>query len=71
MVVAIILIGCFIGSVITSFIYSIKTSYGTLRIDHSNPEKDVYRFDVDDIDELSNKKRIVLKVDNNAIISHK
>ena len=70
MVVAIILIGCFIGSAITSFIYSIKTSYGTLRIDHSNPEKDVYRFDVDDIDELSNKKRIVLKVDNNAIISH-
>ena len=71
MVVAIVLIGCFMGSVITIFIYSIKTSYGTLRIDHSNPEKDVYRFDVDDIDELSNKKRIVLKVDNNAIISHK
>lgn len=42
---------------------------GTLRIDHSNPEKDVYRIDIYDLDELSKKKEIVLKVDNNAHLS--
>lgn len=69
---AIFIILCsLIGSVITWIIFSFKTTCGTLRIDHSNPEKDVYRFDVDDIDKLSKKKRIVLKVDNNADLSHK
>ena len=47
----------------------ISRTCGTLRIDHSNPEKDVYRFDIGDIDSLSKKKRIVLKVDNNADLS--
>ncbi len=42
---------------------------GTLRIDHSNPEKDVYRFEIDDLDKLSTKKHIVLKVDNTADLS--
>lgn len=51
-------------------IYYIKRTCGTLKIDHSNPEKDVYRFDVDDLDSLAKKKRIVLKVDNNADLSH-
>ena len=60
-----------IGSIITCIIFSCKTTYGTLKIDHSNPEKDVYRFDVYDIDKLSKKKRIVLKIDNNADLSQK
>lgn len=42
---------------------------GTLRIDHSNPEKDVYRIELDDFDNLSRKKRVVLIVDNNADLS--
>ncbi len=44
---------------------------GVLQIDHSNPEKDVYRFVIDKIDDLSKKKYIVLKVDNNADLSQK
>lgn len=44
---------------------------GTLRIDHSNPEKDTYRFEINNLDALSNKKRIVLKIDNNADLSQK
>ena len=71
MEVIFIILCSLIGSVITWIIFSCKTAYGTLRIDHSNPEKDVYRFDVDDIDKLSKKKRIVLKVDNNADLSQK
>lgn len=48
----------------------IRRTHGTLRIDHTNPEKDVYRFDVDDLDSLAKKKRITLLVDNDAILSH-
>lgn len=49
----------------------IRRTYGTLKIDHSNPEKDVYLFELGDIDVLSKKKRIILKVDNNAVLSQK
>ena len=43
---------------------------GTLRIDHSNPEKDIYRMEFeDDLDKLGKKKRVILKIDNNADLS--
>lgn len=42
---------------------------GTLKIDHSNPEKDVYRLEIDDLEGLSKKHKIVLKVDNCANLS--
>lgn len=45
--------------------------HGTLRIDHSNPEKDVYRFEINDLDSLDKKKRIVLKIDHHADLSQK
>lgn len=63
-------IGVIIGSITTSLFIRKKTD-GVLRIDHSDPDKDVYRFDVNDLDGLSRKKRIVLKVDNNADLSQK
>lgn len=46
-----------------------RKSEGVLRIDHSNPEKDMYRFEISDLDGLSKKKHIVLKVDNYATLS--
>ena len=42
---------------------------GVLRIDHSNPKKDTYRFEIDEIEQLSQKKYIRLKVDNEADLS--
>ena len=48
----------------------LRHTCGTLKIDRSNPAKDLYRFDIDNLDALSNKKRIVLKVDNKADLSH-
>ena len=45
--------------------------HGTLKIDHSNPEKDVYRFEINDLDSLDKKKRIVLKIDHHADLSQK
>lgn len=60
--------------VITTFIVKIvldkRRTMGTLKIDHSDPERDRYLFDLgDNLDKLSKKKRIILKVDNNADLS--
>lgn len=65
-------LGMAIGCLVTNLIFLIRYhSAGTLRIDHSNPEKDVYRFEIDKLDRLSKKRRIVLKVDNNSDLSQK
>jgi len=65
------LLGVLIGSIMTSIIQLMRTGYGTLRIDHSNPEKDIYRFEIDKFEDLSKKKRVLLHIDNNADLSHK
>lgn len=59
-------VGVFIGSIIFY-----DRSSGTLRIDHRNPEKDVYRIEIDNLDNLAKKRRVVLKVDNHADLSQK
>lgn len=67
-----ILIGLLVGSIVSNIIFFIRyRTVGTLRIDHSDPAKDVYRIEIDDLDGLSKKKHVVLKVDNNADLSQK
>lgn len=65
------IVGILIGCIINILICRAHSSSGTLRIDHTNPEKDVYRIEIDDLDKLSKKKRIILKVDNRADLSQK
>lgn len=65
----IIFVGCFVSSIVTLIITHLTSAHGTLRIDHSNPEKDVYRIEIDDLEALSRKKRVILDVDNSAILS--
>lgn len=66
------LLGIFIGTIMGRFILTRRVSSGTLKIDHSNPEKDKYLFVIDgELDQLSKKKKILLKVDNNADLSQK
>lgn len=62
----------FLIGVITGFILvKLHTVYGTLKIDTSNPEKDTWRLCFDKcIDDIPKKKRIMLKVEANADISH-
>lgn len=57
-------------SVIINLIF-FKRTYGTLRIDRSNPEKDLYLIEIDDLEQLTKRKRITLKVDNHADLSQK
>lgn len=65
------LVGTLIGSIISNIIFYALSGSGTLRIDHSDPEKDVYRIEIDDLDNLSKHKRVILKVDNHADLSQK
>ena len=67
-----VLIGLLVGSIISNIIFFIcYRTVGTLRIDHSDPVKDVYRIEIDDLDGLIKKKHVILKVDNNADLSQK
>jgi hypothetical protein len=67
-----VLIGLLVGSIVSNIIFFIRyRKAGTLRIDHSDPEKDVYRIEIDDLDGLIKKKNVILKVDNNANLSQK
>lgn len=55
--------GGIIVDIVLIFYYKFE---GILKIDHSNPDKDIYRIEIDDLDELPNKKHIVLKIDNDV-----
>jgi hypothetical protein len=67
-----VLIGLLVGSIISNIIFFIRyRTVGTLRIDHSDPVKDVYRIEIDDLDGLIKKKHVILKVDNNVDLSQK
>ena len=59
----------FVSSIVTMIFMYLTSARGTLRIDHSNPEKDVYRIEINNLEDLSRKKRVILDVDNSAILS--
>lgn len=63
------IVGALIGSIVTLIFHRMFFTSGTLRIDHSNPEKDLYRFEINDLDSIDKKRRIVLKIDHNAQLS--
>lgn len=63
-----ILLGVFVGSIVTLIVEHIRSAHGTLRIDHTDPEKDIYRIEINNLDELSKKKQAILSIDNNAVI---
>lgn len=43
-------------------ITSIRHSYGILKIDKSDPEKDSYLFEIDDLDEIEKVRWVRLKI---------
>lgn len=61
--------GILFGVVLTCVGLKFKKKDGTLVIDQTNPNKDVIRFDIDNLDILYKKKKIVLKVDKRAIVN--
>ena len=66
----IFVLGLIIGGVIVRFMYIRNTAVGVLLIDHSDPERDIYQINIENLDILSKKKQIVLKVNNTAKLTH-
>lgn len=63
--------GFIFGWAVTRFVFFMRCGYGTIRIDLRDPKKDRYRLDISNLEELSKRKRVILKVDNNADLSQK
>lgn len=62
-------VGVIVGSIICTLWQHVIMGHGTLRIDHSNPEKDIYRLEIDNLDQLDRKSRLYVKVDHHADLS--
>lgn len=65
----VVLIAFILGFVL-GWLYPRKT-IGTLKIDHSDPEKDRYQFEIPNLDILDKKTEISLRVDHDANLSQK
>lgn len=66
-----ILIGVTIGVILTQIANYLRSAHGTLKIDHSDSNKDVYRLVIDDLEELSKKNYVFLEIDHDADLSQK
>lgn len=66
-----LLIGVWLGMLIGIIINRCRTANGILRIDQTNPDRELYRFDIGDLDKLKTMSRIVLKIDHDADLSQK
>ena len=63
-----LIIGVVIG-IIGSSIWSRAHACGTIEVDCSDPDKDVYRLVLNDLKSLTKKRWIVFKVNRNAHFS--
>ena len=66
-----ILIGITIGVILTQIVNYLRSAHGTLKIDNSDSNKDIYRLVIDDLEELSKKNYVFLEIDHNADLSQK
>ena len=65
------ILGALTEAIMASIWQAIRSTRGVLRIDHSDPAKDVYRIELDDLDAVNGKKYVELKIDYNAHLSQK
>ena len=56
--------GFIVGIIIGALIANSKTIMGSLIIDDTDKNTDVYRIEINDLDIIPKKKRILLKVKN-------
>ena len=65
-----IFLGVILGISSATYVKSGANTDGTLQVDMSNPEKDIYRLQLNsDLSDLADKSKISLKVDPNAKLS--
>lgn len=66
------ILGCLFGiffAFCTVLIFREFSIAGTLKIDSTNPEKDIYRLEIEDLNRLPKKKRITVNVENTQLDS--
>lgn len=63
------ILGVMVGYFISRLIIRFFSAKATLQIDHSIPEKDIYRFDIDKIQDLDDCEYLLLKINHNADLS--
>ena len=67
----ILALGLVIGAAVATLFMLFTSGHGTLHIDHSNPEKDVYNFEIDRVDNLNKKKRFIMQIEHHTDITQK
>lgn len=65
-----IFLAALLSSIGTAIVIYLRSAHGTLRIDHTDPEKDIYRIEIDNLDALRTKSQVILMVDNDAVLPH-
>lgn len=59
------------GAIFYRLIWFRIAKAGTLLVDRSNPEKDIFRFDIDNFDNLNKKRWVILRVNGRADLTRK
>lgn len=67
MEVVYLLVGVVIGAIVTYILHRRAEAVGTLEVDYTNPEADLFRLKIDeDLENLVTKKYVLIKVQNNS-----
>lgn len=64
-------IGMAVGAIIGCIFMKLYLTKGVLQIDKNDPEKDIYRICIDELESLDRKKYVMLKVDKHANVTQK
>lgn len=65
-----VIFGIIIGLILANLVvWNPWTATGVMRIDHTDPDKDSYLLEIDDLDKLNRKRRIIITVDHDADLS--
>lgn len=54
--------GAIVGALAATLVHLSMSSYGVLRIDDTDPDKKLYRFEINDLKTLDKYDRITLKI---------
>ncbi len=57
-----LMVGVLIGFFITCLCWVLTSSFGTITIDQTDLIKDMYKIEIEDLDVLETKKRVILRV---------
>lgn len=57
-----LMVGVLIGFFITCLSWALTSSFGTITIDQTDLIKDMYKIEIEDLDVLETKHRVILRV---------